>query len=62
MSIGPWQAMLVLLIVLILFGAGKLPNVMHDLGHGLRNFKKAMHENEEDNNLKKTDPNNAKKQ
>lgn len=42
MSVGPWQAITILLVVLILFGAGKLPAVMHDLGCGLRSFKKAL--------------------
>lgn len=39
MSLGPWQILLVLLIILILFGAGKLPSVMSDLGKGLKNLK-----------------------
>lgn len=34
--------MLVLLVVLILFGAGKLPQVMADLGKGIRSFKDGM--------------------
>lgn len=39
MSLGPWQILLVLLIILVLFGAGKLPQVMTDLGKGLKNLK-----------------------
>jgi sec-independent protein translocase protein TatA len=31
--------LLVLLVVLIVFGAGKLPKVMGDLGKGIRNFR-----------------------
>ena len=38
MSIGIWQVVLVLLIVLILFGAGKLPKVMGDVASGVKNF------------------------
>jgi len=34
--------MLVLLVVLILFGAGKLPQVMADLGKGILSFKDGM--------------------
>jgi sec-independent protein translocase protein TatA len=34
--------LLVLLVVLVLFGAGKLPSVMGDLGKGLRNFKDGL--------------------
>lgn len=46
MSIGPWQIILILVIVLIIFGAGKLPRVAGDLAKGIKNFKKGM--NEED--------------
>ena len=34
MSIGIWQILLILLIVVIIFGAGKLPQVMGDLAKG----------------------------
>ena len=46
MSIGPWQIVLILVIVLIIFGAGKLPRVAGDLAKGIKNFKKGM--NDED--------------
>ncbi len=36
----------VLLIVLIIFGAGKLPKIMGDLGRGLKNFKKELDNDE----------------
>lgn len=44
MSIGIWQVVLVLLIVLIVFGAGKLPKVMGDVAKGVKNFKQGMKE------------------
>jgi sec-independent protein translocase protein TatA len=47
MSIGIWQVVLILLIILILFGAGKLPKVMGDIAEGLRNFKVGIRENDE---------------
>jgi len=46
MSIGPWQLLLILLIILLLFGAGRLPNVMSDLGKGLKSFKSSIKEDE----------------
>lgn len=46
MSIGPWQIVLILVIVLIIFGAGKLPRVAGDLAKGIKNFKKGMTEEE----------------
>lgn len=48
MSIGIWQVVLILLIVLILFGAGKLPKVMGDLAKGVRNFKKGLADDDSD--------------
>jgi sec-independent protein translocase protein TatA len=38
----------ILLIVLILFGAGKLPKVMGDLGKGLKNFKDGLNAKDEE--------------
>lgn len=52
MSVGPWQIFLILLIVLVLFGAGKLPQVMGDLGKGLRNLKQNLKNEEEDKSNK----------
>jgi sec-independent protein translocase protein TatA len=37
---------LLLVVVLVVFGAGKLPNVMRDLAKGIRAFKEGMNENE----------------
>jgi sec-independent protein translocase protein TatA len=42
MNIGVWQVLLVLAIVLVLFGAGKLPRVMGDLAKGIKTFKAGM--------------------
>lgn len=46
MSIGFWQVVLIVVVVLIIFGAGKLPKVMGDLAKGLRSFKEGMKEEE----------------
>lgn len=42
MSLGVTEMVLLLAIVLLLFGAGKLPTVMGDLAKGVRNFKTGM--------------------
>lgn len=47
MSIGIWQVILILLIVLIIFGAGKLPKVMGDVAKGVKNFKSGLKEDED---------------
>ena len=36
------ELILILLIVFVLFGAGKLPKVMSELGKGLRSFRKGV--------------------
>jgi sec-independent protein translocase protein TatA len=47
---GPsfWQIVLILVIVLILFGAGKLPRVMGDVAKGVKTFKAGLKEDVED--------------
>jgi sec-independent protein translocase protein TatA len=42
MRFGPWEIALVLVIILIIFGVGKLPQVGGAIGKGLRSFKKAQ--------------------
>ena len=48
MSIGPGQLLIILLIILLIFGAGKLPSVMSDLGKGLRSFRKSLKNKDHD--------------
>jgi sec-independent protein translocase protein TatA len=47
MNIGFGEIALVLIVVLIVFGAGKLPNVMGDLGKGFKSFKKGLKDEDE---------------
>ena len=49
MQVGPMQLMIVLLIVLILFGAGKLPQVGKQLGGAINEFRSSMKEKDEKN-------------
>ena len=60
MSIGVWQVVLVLLIVLILFGAGKLPKVMGDVAKGVKNFKSGLKEDDTDSARSITDDSDEK--
>jgi len=41
--IGPWEIALILVIILIVFGVGRLPQVGGAIGKGLRSFRKAQH-------------------
>ena len=45
--IGPWQVVLIVLVVLILFGGKKIPELMKGLGKGINEFKKGKNESEE---------------
>jgi sec-independent protein translocase protein TatA len=51
MSISIWQLLLILVIVFILFGAGKLPRVMGDVGKGIRSLKDGLKGEEKENKL-----------
>ncbi len=44
MGLGITELALIAFITLIIFGAGKLPKVMGDLGRGIKNFKEAFNE------------------
>ena len=46
-SIGPNQILLILLIVLLIFGAKKLPEIGGGLGRAIRNFRRASSEPDE---------------
>lgn len=46
-SVGPNQILLILLIVVIIFGAKKLPEIGGGLGKAIRNFRKATTEPDE---------------
>jgi sec-independent protein translocase protein TatA len=39
---GIGELIIIFLIVLVLFGAGKIPVIARDLGKGIRDFKKAL--------------------
>lgn len=47
-NIGPWQIILIVFIVLLLFGAKKLPELFRGLGQGVKEFKKATRDIEDD--------------
>lgn len=40
-GLGPWELVIILVIVLIVFGVGRLPELGTGLGEGIKNFKKS---------------------
>ena len=45
-GLGMQELIIILIIVLIIFGAGKLPEIGGAIGKGIKNFKKSMHDDE----------------
>ncbi|KQC09958.1 MAG: hypothetical protein APR62_12865 [Smithella sp. SDB] len=46
-GIGMPELIIILVIILIIFGVGKLPEIGSALGRGIKNFKKSMNESNE---------------
>lgn len=47
-GIGMPELIIILIIILVIFGAGKLPEIGSGIGKGIRNFKKATNESPEE--------------
>jgi len=45
MSIGFWQIAIVVVLVVLLFGRGKISSLMGDVAKGIKSFKKGMSDN-----------------
>ena len=52
-GLGHWEIILILLIVLIVFGAGKLPKVASELAKGIKSFKEGLKDEKKKNDEKK---------
>ena len=49
MSIGFWQILVVLLIILIVFGSSRIKSIGSDLGKALKGFKKEINDEDDPN-------------
>ena len=50
MSIGFWQIAIVVILVVLLFGRGKISSLMGDVAKGIKSFKKGMSDDASTNN------------
>lgn len=55
-----WHWVIVLLVVVLLFGAKKIPELAKGLGSGIKNFKKAVKEDDEEQSVEMPEPEVAK--
>ena len=61
MSIGFWQIAIVVVLVVLLFGRGKISSLMGDVAKGIKSFKKGMSDNPDSSNKDSEDNNNQNK-
>ena len=66
MSIGFWQIAIVVVLVVLLFGRGKISSLMGDVAKGIKSFKKGMSsdvtEDSESKNITSDNSNSKKKE
>jgi sec-independent protein translocase protein TatA len=55
MQVGPWQILLIAIVVLVLFGRGKISNMMGEFGKGITAFKKGVKDGTEEIETAATD-------
>ena len=58
MSIGFWQIAIVVVLVVLLFGRGKISDLMGDVAKGIKGFKKGISENSDISDKDTNDKNN----
>lgn len=46
MAVGPWQLLIIVLVILLLFGGARLAEIGKGLGEGIRNFKNGLSDEE----------------
>jgi len=56
--VGPWQIVLIVAVALLMFGGKKIPELMGGIGKGMKDFKKAI---KEDDETPKETPNDSTK-
>ena len=59
-SFSIWHWIVVLLVIVLIFGAGKLPNVMGDFAKGIKSFKRNLNDEDPDGTKHVTDDGHTK--
>ena len=59
MGIGFWQIAVVVILVVLLFGRGKISDLMGDVAKGIKSFKKGMSDNPNSTDKDSNDNNNS---
>ena len=62
MSIGFWQIAIVVILVVLLFGRGKISSLMGDVAKGIKSFKKGISEKDESSNTTSSEESTNKDQ
>ena len=52
-QMGPWQIAIIVIAILLLFGANRIPELMKGLGSGVKEFKKGLKDEESNSDKKK---------
>lgn len=55
MGLGVQELMIILVIILVLFGSTRIPQILGGLGEGIRSFKKGIRDDEEKERLKESE-------
>lgn len=61
LAIGVWQIVVIVLLVLLLFGGRKIPELMRGVGQGMKEFKKATSDDSDDEEEEEEEPRTRKK-
>ena len=61
MSLGPWEIIIIFVVILLVFGGKKLPELAKGLGEGIKEFKKATSDIKDEVDNAVSDKKSAKK-
>ena len=61
MSLGPWEIIIIFIVILLIFGGKKLPELAKGLGEGIKEFKRATSDIKDEVDNAVSDKESAKK-